>query len=46
VALRQASFDGAQGHFDFSKFDNGVGLGTMNIGMWGAGYSQSKVYPV
>lgn len=44
-ALRQASFDGVQGHFDFSAFDDGEGFGQMNIGEWGAGYTQKKVFP-
>lgn len=45
VALRNAKFQGVQGNFDFSAFDNGVGLGLMNIGRWGEGYTQTKVYP-
>lgn len=44
-ALRKAKFQGVQGMFDFSAFDNGVGLGQMNVGRWGEGYSQSKVFP-
>lgn len=44
-ALRHASFDGVQGHFDFGAFDNGEGFGQMNIGEWGVGYTQTKVFP-
>ncbi len=33
--LRKASFDGVQGHFDYSVFDDGEGLGQMNIGSGG-----------
>lgn len=43
--LRKASFNGVQGAFDYSKFDNGEGFATMNIGAWGPDYSQIKVYP-
>ena len=43
--LRQASFDGVQGHFDYSAFDNGEGLAQMSIGEWGPDYTQRKVYP-
>lgn len=43
--LRKASFDGVQGHFDYSAFDNGEGLGQMNIGEWGPDYTQRKIYP-
>jgi len=43
--LRKASFDGVQGHFDYSAFDDGEGLGQMNIGEWGPDYTQRKVYP-
>lgn len=43
-ALRHATFEGVQGLFDFSATDNGVGLNKMNIGQWGPGYTQSKVY--
>lgn len=43
--LRNASFDGVQGHFDYSAFDNGEGLAQMNIAEWGPDYSQSRVYP-
>lgn len=43
--LRKATFDGVQGHFDYSAFDNGEGLGQMNIGEWGPDYSQRKVFP-
>ena len=43
VAMRNASFDGIQGHFDFSANDNGVGLTSMNIGVWDSEYNQSKV---
>lgn len=42
-ALRNAVFDGVQGHFDFSANDNGVGLSRMNIGEWGPDFSQRKV---
>ena len=41
--IRAASFDGVQGHFDFSANDNGVGLNVMNIGVWEEGFVQSKV---
>lgn len=44
-ALRHASFDGVQGHFDFGAFNDGQGFGQMNIGEWGAGYTQTKVFP-
>lgn len=43
--LRKAAFDGVQGHFDYSAFDNGEGLGQMNIGEWGPDFSQRKVFP-
>ncbi len=43
--LRKTSFDGVQGHFDYSAFDDGEGLGQMNIGEWGPDYSQRKVFP-
>lgn len=43
--LRKASFDGVQGHFDYSAFDDGQGLGMMNIGEWGPDYTQRKIYP-
>lgn len=43
AALRAASFDGVQGHFDFSSNDNGVGLNSMNIGIWDKEFNQSKV---
>ena len=32
-----------QGHFDFGAFDNGVGLGQMNIGVWNSDFEMSKV---
>lgn len=43
AALRAASFDGVQGHFDFSQNDNGVGLNSMNIGVWDSDFVQTKV---
>jgi len=43
AALRKATFDGVQGHFDFGAFDNGVGLGQMNIGVWNSDFEMSKV---
>lgn len=43
--LRKASFDGTQGHFDYSAFDDGEGLGQMNIGEWGPDYTQRRVFP-
>ncbi|MCB7320353.1 ABC transporter substrate-binding protein [Lacrimispora sp. 210928-DFI.3.58] len=43
--LRNASFDGVQGHFDYSAFDDGEGLMQVNIGEWGEDYSQTKIYP-
>lgn len=43
--LRKASFNGVQGAFDYSAFDNGEGFATMNIGAWGPDYSQTKVFP-
>lgn len=43
--LRTAKFTGVQGEFDFSQNDNGVGLNTMNVGVWTANYGQEKIYP-
>jgi ABC-type branched-subunit amino acid transport system substrate-binding protein len=45
TALRNAKFTGVQGNFDFSAYDNGVGLGQMNIGEWTANYGQRKIFP-
>jgi branched-chain amino acid transport system substrate-binding protein len=44
-ALRKAKFTGVQGQFDFGAYDNGVGLGRMNIGEWTANYGQRKIFP-
>ena len=42
AALRSAKFKGVQGEFDFSANTNGVGLNSMNIGMWDSEFNQHK----
>jgi ABC-type branched-subunit amino acid transport system substrate-binding protein len=44
TALRNAKFQGVQGNFDFSAFDNGIGLSKTNIGEWLSDYTQRKIY--
>lgn len=43
--LRKAEFQGVQGNFNYGAFTNGEGMTSMNIGEWGVGYTQTKVYP-
>ena len=45
ACLRRAKFTGVQGNFDFSAWDNGIGLDKTNIGIWHSDYSQEKIYP-
>lgn len=44
-AMSSCSFDGVQGHFDYSAFDNGEGLGQLSIAEWVEGGTYKKVYP-
>jgi branched-chain amino acid transport system substrate-binding protein len=44
TALRNAKFQGVQGNFDFSAFDNGIGLSKTNVGEWLSDYTQRKIY--
>jgi branched-chain amino acid transport system substrate-binding protein len=43
-ALAGASFDGVQGHFDYSQFDNGEGLASMNVAAWANDGTYSKIW--
>lgn len=44
-AMRKCSFEGVQGHFDYSAFDNGEGLGQLSIAEWVEGGTYKKVFP-
>lgn len=44
-AMTKASFEGVQGHFDFSQFEDGQGLPNMNICAWTSEGKISKVWP-
>jgi ABC-type branched-subunit amino acid transport system substrate-binding protein len=44
TALRNAKFVGVQGNFDFSAWDNGIGLSKTNVGTWLPDQTQLKIF--